>query len=89
MKKVKLDVEGMHCVSCSKILSGELEKIGAKNISVNSVSGKAFVEVNDDISIKHLEKAVKDAGFKLVDAVFENSTSSFHKNKTEPYFQYQ
>ena len=40
MKKVKLDVEGMHCASCSKILTSELEKIGAKEISVNPVSGK-------------------------------------------------
>ena len=65
MKKVKLDIEGMHCASCSKILTSELEKIGAKNISVNPVSGKAFAKVGDDISIEQLGKAVKDAGFKL------------------------
>ncbi len=65
MKKVKLDVEGMHCASCSKILTSELEKIGAKEISVNPVSGKAFVSVGDDVSTGQLDKAVNDAGFKL------------------------
>ena len=76
MKKVKLDVEGMHCASCSKILTGELEKIGAKDISVNPVSGKAFASVNDDVSFDSLGGAVKDAGFKLTNVGFEDSASS-------------
>ena len=75
MKKVKLDVEGMHCASCSKILTSELEKIGAKEISVNPVSGKAFVSVGDDVSTGQLDKAVNDAGFKLT-GFGEDSASS-------------
>jgi len=65
MKKVKLDIEGMHCASCSKIATAELEKIGAKNVSVNPVSGKAFLEIGDDVSMEQLGKTVKDAGFTL------------------------
>ncbi|MBT3398262.1 heavy metal translocating P-type ATPase [archaeon] len=76
MKKVKLDVEGMHCASCSKILTSELEKIGAKEISVNPVSGKAFASVADDVSIEQLGKAVKDAGFKSTGVNFEDSAST-------------
>jgi Cu+-exporting ATPase len=64
-KKIKLDIEGMHCASCSKIMTSELEKIGAKSVSVNPVSGKAFASVGDDVSMEQLGKAVKDAGFKL------------------------
>ena len=46
-------------------MTSELEKIGAKEISVNPVSGKAFVSVGDDVSTGQLDKAVNDAGFKL------------------------
>jgi P-type Cu+ transporter len=82
MKKVKLDVEGMHCASCSKILTSELEKIGAKEISVNPVSGKAFAEVGNDVSIEQLGKAVKDAGFKSTGVNFEDSAPSSSSKKT-------
>ena len=75
MKKVKLDIEGMHCASCSKIMTAELEKIGAKDISINPVSGKAFAEIGDDVSIEQLGKAVKDAGFKSTGVAFEDSVS--------------
>jgi P-type Cu+ transporter len=79
MRKVKLDIEGMHCASCSKIMTSELEKIGAKDISVNPVSGKAFAEVSDDFSIEQLGKAVKDAGFKSTGVAFEGTASSSSK----------
>jgi Cu+-exporting ATPase len=82
MKKVKLDIEGMHCASCSKIATSELEKIGAKNVSVNPVSGKAFVEVGDDVSMERIGEAVKDAGFKLV-GFGEDSASSRSKGGDE------
>ena len=81
MKKVKLDIEGMHCASCSKIMTAELENIGAKNVSVNPVSGKAFAEVGDDVSMEQLGKAVKDAGFKSIGIGFEGSASSGSNNK--------
>ena len=76
MKKVKLDVEGMHCASCSKILTSELEKIGAKEISVNPVSGKAFASVGNDVSMGQLDKAVKEAGFKLTGFGEDSAASS-------------
>ncbi len=70
MKKIKLDIEGMHCASCSNIMSSELEKIGANDVSVNPVSGKAFAEVSDGVSAKYLDEVVKGAGFKLVNVDF-------------------
>jgi P-type Cu+ transporter len=76
MKKVKLDVKGMHCASCSKILTGELEKVGAREISVNPVSGKAFAQVGKNVSIEQLGKAVRDAGFEMIGVNFEDSAFS-------------
>jgi P-type Cu+ transporter len=89
MKKVKLDIEGMHCASCSKIMTSELEKIGAKSISVNPVSGKAFAEVDDGISIEQLGKAVKDAGFTSTGVSFEDSASSSLSKKTDEIFTWK
>lgn len=65
-KKIKLDVKGMHCASCSKILTGELEKIGASSINVNPVSGKAFARVDESVSTEKIDAAVRAAGFELV-----------------------
>ncbi len=76
MKKVKLDVKGMHCASCSKILTTELEKVGAKEIAVNPISGKAFAQVSESVSMNVLSKAVKGAGFELTGVNFDDSASS-------------
>jgi len=62
-------------------MTAELENIGAKNVSVNPVSGKAFAEVGDDVSMEQLGKAVKDAGFKSIGIGFEGSASSGSNNK--------
>lgn len=77
MKKIKLNIDGMHCASCSKIVMVELEKIGAKNISVNPISGKAFFEVGDAVSMGQIEEAIKDAGFKVVGFGGDSAFSSF------------
>ncbi|MCR4284812.1 MAG: heavy metal translocating P-type ATPase [archaeon] len=85
MKKVKLNIEGMHCVSCSKITTSELEKIGAKNISVNAITGKATADFSDDISEGKIAKAIEGAGFKLVgtDLKGQSTTSSLSNKKDE------
>jgi len=76
MKKAKIDIEGMTCASCSVHVEKELSKIGAKNISVNAITGKAFIEVDDKVSENQLKDAVKEAGYKPLEVEFESSTDS-------------
>lgn len=65
MKTITMKIDGMHCASCGSNLTKSLTKLGAKNISVNVIFGKAFAEVEDDLTEEQIKKAVKDVGFEL------------------------
>jgi copper chaperone CopZ len=67
MKKITMKIEGMHCASCASNLTKSLTKLGAKEINVNVIFGKAFAEVEDGITEEQLRKSVKDVGFELVE----------------------
>ena len=82
MKKVKIDIEGMHCASCAGNVEKSLSKIGAKDVRVNAVAGKAFAE--SDVSEEELRSAVEDAGYKPTNVEFEEleSSSDSHDEQT-------
>lgn len=65
MKKIKITIKGMHCASCGANVERSLSKIGAKNINVNVIMGKAFAELDDRIAEDKIKKAVSDAGFSV------------------------
>lgn len=84
MKKAKIKIEGMHCASCASHVERSLSKIGAKDISVNPVMGKAFAVVDDEETEDKLKSAVKDAGYKPTGVEFEEAkTSSNSSNSSE------
>lgn len=65
MKKVVLNIEGMTCSACSNGLEKYLNKQdGVINASVNLVMATALIEYEDNLSIKDLNRFVKEAGFK-------------------------
>ena len=68
MRKAKIEIEGMTCASCASHVEKELVKLGAKNISVNAVAKKAFLET--DASEGELMNAVKEAGYKPIRVMF-------------------
>jgi len=70
-KKVKISISGMHCASCASNVEKSLSRLGARNISVNAVMGKAFAEVDDRISEEQLKNAVKDPGYTATKIEFE------------------
>jgi len=66
MKKVKIEIEGMHCASCAGNVEKALSKIkGVKNQKVNLLFKKATAEVSDDVSEEQIRKAVKDTGYEV------------------------
>jgi Cu+-exporting ATPase len=65
MKKITMKIDGMHCASCATNLTKSLSKIGAKDINVNVIFGKAFANVEDNITEEQLKQAVKAVGFEL------------------------
>ena len=60
-----MKIDGMHCASCATNLTKSLTKLGAKEINVNVIFGKASAEVEDSITEEQLKQAVADPGFKL------------------------
>tara|TARA_Y100000310_G_C20541346_1_gene743458 strand:- start:725 stop:937 length:213 start_codon:yes stop_codon:yes gene_type:complete len=65
MKKITMKIDGMHCASCANNVTKSLSKIGAKNVNVNVIFGKAFAEVDEKITEEQIKQAVKDVGFEL------------------------
>ena len=63
--KITLNIKGMHCASCSKIIEMELEdKI--KKISVNHETGKAVINFDEKkISEKEIIDFINKLGYKV------------------------
>ena len=65
MKKTTLDIGGMHCASCTTIISRALMKIeGVKTANVNVATRKATVEFDEtSANIEQLINAIKKKGY--------------------------
>lgn len=65
MKKVILNIDGMSCSACSNGLEKYLRKQdGIISANVNLVLAQASIEYSEKITIKDLERFIKEAGFK-------------------------
>ena len=65
MKKIKINIEGMHCSSCTSNIERSLKKTkGVKDASVSLLLKKGIVECEDAVSDEELKKAVARAGYK-------------------------
>jgi Cu+-exporting ATPase len=65
MKKVDLQIMGMHCASCATILTNAFSKVeGVKEANVNYATAKATVEFDENkTSEKELIETVKKKGY--------------------------
>lgn len=66
IRKIELNIQGMHCASCSKIIEMTVtDLIGVESISVNLLTNKASVSIDEYvISIDSVIKAVDGCGYK-------------------------
>lgn len=68
MKKMKISISGMHCGSCAANIERSLRKIsGVKEVTVNAIINKAFLEGDEKVSDEEIKKAVAKAGYKVID----------------------
>lgn len=66
MKKITVDISGMHCRSCEILVEGELKKISKiKSVLVNNRKGTAEIEYEGHLSPAEIERAVCCAGYRL------------------------
>ncbi len=79
MKKVKFDVQGMTCSSCSSHVEKAVRKLeGIETVNVNLLSNNMVVEYNEKVlNNDKIISAVVDAGYGA------NVSDNIEKNKTE------
>lgn len=79
-KLISAPVEGMTCASCVARVEKSISKIeGIKNVSVNLATEKASFEIDAGLAtLKQVEKAVEDAGYKI------DFSSTNKKTQTAP-----
>ncbi|MCU0679425.1 MAG: heavy metal translocating P-type ATPase [Planctomycetes bacterium] len=75
IKKLTLQITGMHCASCSVNVERALKKIpGVEDAGVNFVTGKANLKYDEDLaSFIDFKKAVEQAGYDLSKNTAETS----------------
>jgi P-type Cu+ transporter len=67
MKKIKINISGIHCGSCAGNIERALKKVkGVNEVNVSPITNKAFVEIDDKTSEEEMKKAVSKAGYKVV-----------------------
>ncbi len=84
MKKATINVEGMHCASCQMNISKSLSKVpGIKNMNVQLMNKKAFVDYEGELDEKAVKKAVESVGnYKIRSIEYENSDSNVPETKS-------
>jgi len=61
--KINLNITGMHCASCSKLIVAQLED-KVKNISVDEKTGKASIEFDEKVISKNeIMNIIKKMGY--------------------------
>ena len=72
MKKVIINIEGMHCASCASNVEKSLSKVqGIKNARVNLIMKKGYADVEDNVSEEQVKTAVKKTGYLAKSVEFE------------------
>lgn len=67
-RRLGLQIIGMSCVSCAKIIRKELEKSsGVKGVKVNPILNAIYVDYEvDKVNEEEIEEAVRKSGYKAI-----------------------
>jgi Cu+-exporting ATPase len=72
MKKIKIDIEGMHCASCASNIERSLSKTsGVSNARVSLLLKKGNCEITDNVKEADIVNAIKRAGYKVKKVSYE------------------
>jgi len=73
-----LNISGMHCASCALLIKKSLESTpGVETASVNYATKKATVKTSS-ASLSDLKKAVKNAGYSVIDTEYDPNLEAKH-----------
>ncbi|MDP2750165.1 MAG: cation transporter, partial [Nanoarchaeota archaeon] len=80
MKKTTLSITGMHCASCSAMISRAVSKVeGVKDINVNVATNKATVNFDESkTDLEKIKKAIESKGYGAAEYNPEHSAEHEH-----------
>ena len=70
MKKLRFDIKGMHCASCSSLIELSFKNLkGVNNVSVNLLTNSADLEIDETvISTDDIITIIENLGYKAAPA---------------------
>ena len=73
MKKTTLDISGMHCASCSALITKSISKLdGVKSVNVNLTTNKGTVEFDESkASVNKFIEVIKSKGYGATEQIGE------------------
>jgi Cu+-exporting ATPase len=90
MKKINLDIKGMHCASCSSLIDSTLSKKDfVKKSNVNFSTGKASIEFDDGKSTeKEIIKLINGLGYEA-NSLSDSNVANFEKKQNDEINYYK
>jgi Cu+-exporting ATPase len=77
MKKVTLQIDGMHCAGCVNAVDKQLESLDrVKSVQVNLATESAIVEHEGEISMDEFSEVISKAGYSLIQDESETKTKA-------------
>ena len=72
-------IKGMHCASCSAVITKKLSKLdGVGSVDVNYATEKAYIDFDDNIiNISQMNNEIEKLGYSIHDS---SENSDYHKN---------
>ncbi len=92
MKKELFEVKGMHCASCSHLISTKLSKLsGVESCTVNYGNEKADISYDQDkVGIEEMNQEINKFGYRLneIDQSKEEKQTELEKEKKQTLFAF-
>lgn len=90
MKKINLDVDGMHCSSCALLIENTLkDKTGIQSANVNFSAEKASILFDENqINLEEIQNAIKHIGYKT-NVADETMNANVEHEKRKKEVQYR
>lgn len=83
--KTTLEITGMHCASCQKLVSRALQKVpGVASVDVNVMTNKAYVQHEDELDLTKAKQEVTAVGYGIHDTQILNHQSTPQSTESDP-----
>jgi Cu+-exporting ATPase len=91
MKKVTINIQGMHCASCAKNIEKSLKEVkGVREANVSIMTNKALLEIDDSVKEKELKDAISRIGnYQAKEISYENGRKDKVKEEKHEHHEHE